>query len=245
MTEFTWTPPDDPDPSEILHSAVDDTRHGRYIESLEKHLWYHHNAMNNPLSGQGGVRLSFALGYWQELAKVYPPAKEAFVKTRNEAEAAVRQTHQFEPFHDVAAFNRELGENGRTVDLFLEIAEKNFTAAKLLYIVAEQYLIAAKRYRECNPFLETKQRMETAARGYEIESRFIHRRSNRSGPTRPVVSLPTVNHLLSLIALLVLNDRHEEAEEVQIAALKFIDDEHFRESLLEAMAGRFPPGFQK
>ncbi len=241
MTESAWVPPEDPDPSEILHSAVVDTKHGRYVEALEKYLWYHHNALNDPYKGQGGVRLSFALMYWKELAKTYPPAKEAFFKTRDESEAAVRQTQEFSPFHDVAAFNRELGENERTVDLFLEIAEMNFQSAQLLYIVAERHLIAARRYHECNPFLEPKKRMATAAQAYEIESRVINRRSNRAGPTPSVVSLPTINHILCLIALLVLNDRRAEAEEVQAAALQFIDDEHFRESLLDAMDGQFPP----
>src|SRR4051794_4253621 len=69
-----WTPSDTPDPSDVLDSAVDDTRSGSHADALAKFLWFHHNALRHD-QAFGGVRLSFALSYWLELAGAYPPAR--------------------------------------------------------------------------------------------------------------------------------------------------------------------------
>lgn len=243
MAQCAWIPPDDPDPSEILQSAVFDRKNGQYAQALQKHLWYHHNALNNPADGQGGVRLSFAIGYWHELGSAYPPAMDAFIGTRNKAEVQVRLADDFQAFRDAAAFNEQLDENPRTVELFLEMARKSEETAYRNYHVAERYLIAEKRYRECNPFLEPEKRMAMVARMCEAERWLGATNSNQPRRTPAVVSLHAINNVLCLIALLVLNDRQTEADQVQATAVQLIDDEHFRESLTEAMAGQFPPGY--
>ena len=122
MTATTWTPPDDLNPSEILHSAVADTRSGIHEVALAKFLWFHHNALRYE-QAFGGVRLSYALSSWLDLAKSYPPAREAFINTRDDTEAAFRaDMSDFDLFHDATSLNRELGEASRTADLFGEVA---------------------------------------------------------------------------------------------------------------------------
>ena len=46
-TTSAWLPPDDPDLSEILGEAVDDTREKRYEVALAKFVWFHENALNH------------------------------------------------------------------------------------------------------------------------------------------------------------------------------------------------------
>jgi hypothetical protein len=119
---MTWTPPDDPDPTDILDSAESDTRDGSHAQALAKFLWFHHNALLHRPSFYG-VRLSFALSSWMELASVYPPARAAFIRTRDETEAAFRsEPSSFELFHDLAALNRDLDDGPRTADLFVSTA---------------------------------------------------------------------------------------------------------------------------
>src|SRR5258708_6010646 len=105
-----WTPPDDPDPSEILESARGDTYEGSHAQALVKFLWFHNNALqHNP--GLLGVRLSFALSYWMELGAIYPPAKAAFIRTRDETESAfVDEPSNFALFQCLAALNEYLGD---------------------------------------------------------------------------------------------------------------------------------------
>ena len=150
MTSSQWTPPDNPDPSEILQSAVDDKREGLYEQALAKFLWFHHNALKH-YDGLSGVRLSFALGYWWNLAAEYIPAGDAFVQTRNATEAAFRQNLDFDLFNELASLNQQLGDEMRTADLFTEVANSDEDAAGRLYHVAERYLIGNGRYHECGP----------------------------------------------------------------------------------------------
>ena len=39
-----WTPPQNPNPDEILEEARADTEAGRYEDALAKHVWLHLNA---------------------------------------------------------------------------------------------------------------------------------------------------------------------------------------------------------
>ena len=72
----TWEPPSSPDPRDILGEARDDREHGRYELALEKHVWFHENALTFRPS-LAGVRLSYALDDWLQLAARYPPALES------------------------------------------------------------------------------------------------------------------------------------------------------------------------
>src|SRR5262245_11064399 len=85
-----WKPPENPDPSAILQEAASDTRNGNYKTALEKHVWYHENALKHD-PAQYGVRLSFALMYWGELGQKYPPALERLRKFRDEAAEKARK----------------------------------------------------------------------------------------------------------------------------------------------------------
>jgi hypothetical protein len=44
MAIAQWKPPANPDPSQILHEAVADTRNGQHADALAKFLWFHHHA---------------------------------------------------------------------------------------------------------------------------------------------------------------------------------------------------------
>ena len=168
MTAIAWTPPDNPDPFDILHTAVDDTRDGLHERALAKFLWFHHNALRYDRA-LSAVRLSFALGYWWDLAEVYPPARDAFIRTRDETEATFRRDHwNFDLFHDIASLNRQLGEELRTADLFKYVAELDHDAAQRLYHVAERHLIAVGRFHICEPFLDPERRMAIAEEGYRM-----------------------------------------------------------------------------
>lgn len=62
-----------------------------YEEALERHIWYHENALKYD-QAQYGVRLSFALGSWVQLGKAYPKALEALRSTRDQTLATYRKS---------------------------------------------------------------------------------------------------------------------------------------------------------
>src|SRR5262249_28870274 len=139
MCKMPWTPPDAPDPFEILHSASADTREGSHADALAKFLWFHHNALQHD-EALYGVRLSFALSYWLRRSEHSPPARAAFFLPRAQTKTAFAAEPRFDRFHELAAFNRELGDELRTADLFAPVARRDAAAAGRLYHLAEQFL---------------------------------------------------------------------------------------------------------
>lgn len=133
-----WAPPDPPDPRQILNEARDDRDAGRYALALQKHVWYHENALKYQQS-QYGVRLSFALYAWRRLASLYPPALEKMELIRDQAADRVRSgPDERNAFHDFEALNRTLQAEDRTVSLFKwldandpSLAESVFSMAKV------------------------------------------------------------------------------------------------------------------
>jgi len=203
-------------------------------------LWFHNNALRHRPS-LGGVRLSFALSYWTDLASVYPPARGAFIRTRDEAEAAFRRDpSSFELFHDLASFNERLGDGARTADLFVSTARDDLAAAGLLYRVAEPFLIAVGRYDACGQFLDPPTRMRIAKDLYEIAKNWEEAHHAGALPTPSFARRAYMHNVATLIALLALNHRAEEADSVRAQALTVLDDEEFREILDAAMTGHLP-----
>src|SRR6185436_8688257 len=113
-TQAEWKPPEKPDPSAIFNEAQQDSRAGRFEDALAKQIWFHENALKIE-PAQYGVRLSFALVAWRDLAAKYPPAMEALQKARDTAEAKVKTTAEvFESFHDAVSLNETLRESDRS-----------------------------------------------------------------------------------------------------------------------------------
>lgn len=118
---------------------------GKYPEALERCLWYHENS--RAAVGMGGVRLSFALSEWEKLGGLYPPAHEAMAKTRDdELDKLQAVGGDFSLFQEVAAFNRALHEDSKTVDEFVQLAKAHPTDAERYWPVAEDVVYAYKRY---------------------------------------------------------------------------------------------------
>jgi hypothetical protein len=114
--------------------------------ALREYLWFFNHVLEEDRSFYG-VRLSYVLAAWTELAAVYSPAREAFVATRD---AKVGQMlageGDDEVFHDVEALNRHLDPRA-TYDLFLELRNRHPDLARscgrLVWQLIAQYGEAA------------------------------------------------------------------------------------------------------
>jgi hypothetical protein len=240
MTSETWPPTDNPDPAAILHSATCDARNCLYEQALAKFLWFHKNALRYE-PALSAVRLSFALSYWWELAAAYAPAREAFIRTRDKAEAAFRaDCSSFELFQELSAMNDRLGDWSRTADIFENVANCDRITAQRLYKVAEPSLIATGRYFACDPFLDCRRRMEKAAKHYQLAAE-DESRANRDVRIPKLARKFFVRDVSTFVALLVINSRELDARTARNDALKVVDDEEFRRTLDAAMTGHLPP----
>jgi hypothetical protein len=139
------------DPQEVLREAVSLMRQGQYAEALEKHLWFHDQALEYQ-PALGGVRLSFALDFWVELGTLYPEAMEALTAVRDRKVVALTDHKgSFELFH--VAINRCLQEETETVALFMMLHRHNPGLARRCYPIAEEYLVEQQEFEVCITYL--------------------------------------------------------------------------------------------
>lgn len=235
-----WTPPEDPQPEAILENAVHDACAGEYETALAKFLWFHKSALQY-VPAMGAVRRSFALMYWLKLAAVYPPARDAFIQTRDETEEAFRkQPSNFDLFRDVAAMNKRLDDGLRTAELFAFVADRDHGQAERVYRFAEPELIAAGQFHACAPFLEPKGRLERAAERYQVSIQHEESIAKRGYPAPKFARSHYIGNVATLVALLALNNRVDDARAAYNDALAVIHDDEFRTILDTAMSGHLP-----
>jgi len=237
-SEKDWVPPNNPDPSDILKQASNDTRSGNYKDALSKHIWFHENALEYRQS-LTGVRLSFALGDWHDLAKKYPPAMRALVAAGDTALGNVqKEIDTFNAFHDYSSINRELDTMAKTVELFIWLDKNHPKQARKVYPIAQEALIEAKQYSLSGKYIEPQRTFLKAIRVVEVLKRsYASTDANSNREDRAYwhfsESIPT------LVALLILNNRKEEAEELVEQALLEWENAGFKRKLNIALEGKF------
>lgn len=239
-----WTPPENPDPQTILTEAQADARAKRYDRALAKQIWIHENSLkHNPAFT--GVRLSFALRAWHDLAKDYPPALDRLIEARNEASnAALDGKKTFESFHTFAAINRTLGDESLTVDTFIQLETQNQAAAKIVFLVAKPALITAKEYKICNKYLAPETDYARMLQVRQVNQRLA------KNPLRGPALLAFGNNKFkndttTLIALLVVNEREAEAKEIAARAKQDWNNAAFHQAIDKALTGEVPDVWPK
>ena len=237
---MSWTPPPSPDPSSILRDAVADTERGDYQSALAKHLWFFEHALEYEPS-QYGVRLSFALRYWKDLADRYPPALEALSQLRDTAADGVLSGGEVrESFMDAMSLNRVLDNRDATRELFHQLHESNADHAAVVYQIAQPILVQAGDYALCNEYLQA----ETAI-DHLIELFQLHRDRPASDPAadrhRQYAEITFRNETATVIALLVVAGRSDEAKRLSQQVASTWDDESVHTAIAQALNGEFPP----
>jgi thiol-disulfide isomerase/thioredoxin len=236
-----WRPPENPNPGEILKEAKADTAAQRYPVALSKYVWYFENALKYD-PAQTGVRLSFALGYWRELAASYPPALDALKLLRDEAEQrfddGARTVHAV---MEIAALNRVLNDDERTRLMFEAVAESDPATAKFVFAFVRPSLVKAKAYTLCGKFLDPQQDLERIRKHRQLMIQ-VYREAGKD-PHIDMNAISTqmfVEEVATLVALLVLNDRKQDAENIATTAKSEITDTSLHTIIDAALTGTLP-----
>ena len=214
------TVPSGSDPRAVLDRAGEDASAGRFAEALAGFVWFHEHAVGIDPAWTG-VRRSFALGDWHDLALKYPPALDAMRAARDAAEVRFDAAGEASAFRDLAALNEHLGEPDRAVRRFLRTAAADPAGAARLYRTAEPLLIAAGESAACGPFVDAADALSDAADLYFRMSAD----ERRPGPP-PCARDFYVRRATVPIALLARNGRPAEARAAHAAAAAFVD-RHF------------------
>jgi len=140
------------DPSARLEYGRELARAGRKDEALAEYSWCFDHGNENPWNGFTGVRLSFLLSAWMELAGRHPPALEALETRRDQAEKKLLDgTGGFGEAADVAALNRALGSSERTLKAFDQLRKDDRLQPAMVPVLLREIaplLVDAKRYED-------------------------------------------------------------------------------------------------
>ena len=236
-----WQPSQQPNPGEILKEAMADTAAQRYPLALSKYVWYFENALRYD-PAQKGVRLSFALNDWMGLAAHYPPALDALKSRRDVAEQNLKEgANAIRTIMEIAAINRVLNDDERTKTMFEALAESDPTTAKRVFNFVRGSLVKVKAYALCGKFLDPQQDLARLRQMRQMQSQ-------APGITglNPVFDMSSISTRSfaqgagTLVALLVLNDRKAEAEEIAREAKGDLANPDFHLYINNALAGKLP-----
>jgi len=237
-----WVPPDNPDPREIRDEAETDIEEGRLDLAAEKYLWYHENALKYEPS-LGGVRLSYALGDWRDLADKYPPALQDMHLVRDRAEEALRSRDD-DPyaFQDFVALNDVLRDDGRTIELFKWLDQNNRHLARDVFVMAQDALVAGSEYVLCEKYIVGRNSFDSILEHHERTVAGFTRRYKDELDAGLLESFDMMfaRRASFIIAILVNRDRISEAEEMAERALQVLEDESHRIQISDALEG-IPP----
>ena len=235
-----WIPPGDPDPHAILNEARADYRAGEYANALVKHEWFHEEALSIE-PALSGVRLSFALHDWYELAKQYPPAMQSLAAARDRARQQVLSNQDaFRPFSDYNAICKRLGEWHKTVELFVLLDSENPGHAARVYGVAQDALVKDQQYDLCGKYIDAKKDLISIIEVFKLERKYAQHNGPHKKHRKEFCERRYTNDSAILVALLVKNDRSSEAHEAADEFKKEWDDEAFHEQIDQALEGVVP-----
>lgn len=234
----TWEAPADPRPHLILTEAEEDARAGRYEVALAKFVWFHENALALQPSLRG-VRLSFALSDWHELARKYPPAMDAMHQARERAADDVLSGRELRrSFQDLAALDRQLGQRVQTKDLFETLDLENPEAAQKVFDLAEPALIEQRAFELANKYIKPLEDIGRFVERYREDLRIA---PDLDDPDfREIAKKSFIHSASTLVSLLSVNGRVEEAELVATAAREELHDPALEQSLVSALQGVVP-----
>ena len=261
----SWSPPvadgAKPEPSMILNAAQQLTAAGEYEEALKRFIWYFDHALEYD-SGQTGVRLSFALSYWSDLAAKYPKAKRALIRFRDrDLQLFEEGNGDFQKFMELDALNKYLNNQDNTVALFMELRTNNAALASQCFPLIEETLVQKGQYGLCrevigdpeaafdrlrlsyerNKQMETQNAQRQKEQNARLEATYANFPTNQFGGPRPRLPAPPrfadgffVRGVSHLVEILIGTGNKPAAEKIRAEALKVLDDPKLRSSVEDA-----------
>lgn len=234
-----WTPPENPDPQEILREAKEDKKQRRYDIALAKYVWFHHHALEYRES-LSGVRLSYALSDWHDLADVYQPAMVELEQVRLAAHDRALESKGrkvFQPFHDYSGISRELGLDSDTKLLFHKIEEQqDEDKISTALIVAKDVLAKLNDYETLGRHIDPEEDFDKAWDNFRMHNRML-KEGKLNASIKDFAERKFKDESAVLIITLVKNDRQEEANKLYETAKRAWDDPTYHSILDKALTG--------
>ncbi len=139
-------------PGEVLKQAREAHSQKEYALSLEKYKWFYENALDIDESFYG-VRLSYCLDEWAELAKEYPLAKEELVKLKDVSLENFKSNQSHQAFHEYSSISEYLNCFDEVLQTFQLIQEQDEELASKVFSLVYQSFAEKKNWDVCRKYL--------------------------------------------------------------------------------------------
>ena len=209
------------DPGKILQRGRAAALEGRFEDALRDYIWFHDHALEHDRSYYG-VRLSFALAYWTDLAEAYPEARAALeqIKQRKD-ELLSGGTEGRTLFHDIVRINENLNVEADTYRLFRAVEAQSPDFARQCFGAAVEAIVRAGDFERARAYSPEPE--EALLRlSSELNERLADREVPRARRQRQQEAFIAIycNRVRTLLAILEgINSEHTPAARELAVAL--------------------------
>lgn len=222
-------------PQQVLQDANRLTQAGKYEEALQKYIWFHDHALEYD-PALYGVRLSFALTYWVQLAEKYPQAKTALLEIRDKkTQLLVQGQGNRELFHDVTAINECLGEDQKTLTLFRILDEKQLDLATNCWIIAKDVVLKHQDFNLAKKYVtDARSDFKKIKQMYDWNVQMQTDERFNTPKFKSYVKDKFCKHTCQLIDILVVSGDLQTADEIQKEAMSVLPDARLKQAVESA-----------
>lgn len=217
------------DVDQALNDARRFAREGKHEQALERHVWYHKNALKYA-PAHYGVRLSFALGDWSQLGKVYPKALDALRSTRDETPAGYRKApSDSRLYSEVMSLNIALDDFRAAKELFYEGRQKGISDT-LLTLRLDQVLATGDMKWAREVIGDPKENLEEIKQKRDSVLSAMRMSENPERFTKDLDEM-YASTIATLVKAIAKTHGLSAARDVQKEALRFLDSPLIRNAL--------------
>ncbi len=149
----------------------------QYDEALRAYRYYFIESKKE--SSLGGVRLSFCLGDWAKLGKVYPPAMNELISMSDERKKIILSGKgNSEVFQEYNAINRYIERDSETLATFIAVDKDFPEQAESYRFFARDLIIDAKQYDLAKKYIDPLYEFENLRFARESDLRFSRKSNN-------------------------------------------------------------------
>lgn len=233
------------DLKKLSSSANEDMRNDNYPMALAKRVWFHQHALEID-EHYYAVRLSFGLMGWARLGKTYPPAKTLLRYVTNYAKRTLMNDPQnvFSLIHEYVSLNRVLERTDQSVSFFNwlvihhpDVAIKNFHIFQDVLTKHEQYSLYNKYL---SPKVDFNQIVSTYVWSIDASEKGVYGDKEKNQEMSESATKTFIYNVSRLIAMLIINQRSEEAKNIVEKAKLELNSDEFKRSLSLALDGKLP-----
>ncbi len=154
--------------------ALEDYYNEDYAAAHEKYEWYFEHAEKLKPSLRG-VRVSFCLSGWVDVAKVYPLAMKRILELKENAKNEFYKESSVEAFRDFACISGAIEMGSEVLDIFYSYHKTDKKVSKALFRHSYEFLIAQKDFEVCAEYMENfAEKYAICFECFDYTSKYVH-----------------------------------------------------------------------